>query len=174
MVCKKSSSQRKSQTPVAKEGDVKVKVTINNMEESSATMSMAVMNGFTDVGVFDDKREKTPPDNCVALFDPNKMLQNKNVQVENEEDNEENNYPLGCANLVAFESKLNTHFITYFEQQDVDTILRSLHSFNNALNKRSFKSGMLRNIQQRLCHHVNDIVTDETEVDKFEEDELGN
>eukprot|EP00957_Ditylum_brightwellii_P079490 6044574-Ditylum_brightwellii.AAC.1 len=33
---------------------------------------------------------------------------------------------------------------------------------------------MLRNIQQRLHHHVNDLVTDEMEVDEFEENELGN
>ena len=33
---------------------------------------------------------------------------------------------------------------------------------------------MLRNIQQRFRHHVSDLVTDEMEVDKFEEDELGN
>eukprot|EP00957_Ditylum_brightwellii_P175423 13354202-Ditylum_brightwellii.AAC.2 len=33
---------------------------------------------------------------------------------------------------------------------------------------------MLWNIQQRARHHVNDLVTDEMEVDKFEEDELGN
>eukprot|EP00957_Ditylum_brightwellii_P140820 10726856-Ditylum_brightwellii.AAC.1 len=46
---------------------------------------MAVMNGSTDVGAVDDRRRKTPPDNCIALFDHNKMLQNKNVQVENEE-----------------------------------------------------------------------------------------
>eukprot|EP00957_Ditylum_brightwellii_P005295 403808-Ditylum_brightwellii.AAC.1 len=104
MVHKKSSPQRKNQTPVAKGGDVKVKVSINNREESSATMLMAVMNGSTDVGDVDDRREKTPPDNCVAPFDPNKMLQNKNVQVENEKDNEENNYLLSCANLAAFES----------------------------------------------------------------------
>eukprot|EP00957_Ditylum_brightwellii_P175463 13358508-Ditylum_brightwellii.AAC.1 len=86
MVCKNSSPQRKNITPVAKGSDVKVKGTINNVEESSATMLMAVVNSSTDVGVVDDKRKKIPPDNCVPPFNPNKMLQNKNVQVENEED----------------------------------------------------------------------------------------
>eukprot|EP00957_Ditylum_brightwellii_P016017 1206837-Ditylum_brightwellii.AAC.1 len=79
---------------------------------------MAVMNGSTDVGVAHDRRKKKPPDNFVPLFDPNKMLQNKNVQVENEEENKGNNHLLGCANMAEFESKLNTHFITYFEQQE--------------------------------------------------------
>eukprot|EP00957_Ditylum_brightwellii_P123013 9379467-Ditylum_brightwellii.AAC.1 len=77
---------------------------------------MAVMNGSTDVGAVDDRRKK-PPDNCVAPFNPNEMLQNKNVQVENEEGNEENNYFLGCAKLAAFESQLNAHFITYFNNK---------------------------------------------------------
>eukprot|EP00957_Ditylum_brightwellii_P076612 5822987-Ditylum_brightwellii.AAC.1 len=72
---------------------------------------MAVMNNSTTVGVVDGKREKTPPDNCVALFDHNEMLQNKNVQGKNEEDNGENIYLLSCADLAAFESKLDTHFI---------------------------------------------------------------
>eukprot|EP00957_Ditylum_brightwellii_P036149 2738957-Ditylum_brightwellii.AAC.1 len=62
---------------------------------------MAVINGSKDVGV-DDRRKKRPPDNCVPPFDPNEMLQNKNVQVENEEDIEGNNYLLGCANMAAF------------------------------------------------------------------------
>eukprot|EP00957_Ditylum_brightwellii_P087052 6626363-Ditylum_brightwellii.AAC.1 len=60
------------------------------MEESSDTMLMAVINGSTDVGVVHDEREKTLPDDYVPPFDPNEMLQNKNVQVENEEDNEGN------------------------------------------------------------------------------------
>eukprot|EP00957_Ditylum_brightwellii_P193979 14773076-Ditylum_brightwellii.AAC.1 len=76
--------------------------------------------------------------------------------------------------MAAFESKLNTHFIACFEQQDVGTRLCSLQSLNNASNKMTFKEEMLRNIQQRLHHHVNDLVTDEMEVDKFEGDELGN
>eukprot|EP00957_Ditylum_brightwellii_P132029 10066948-Ditylum_brightwellii.AAC.1 len=59
--------------------------------------------------------KKRLPDDCVPPFDPNKMLQNKNAQVENEEDIEGNNYILGCADMAAFESKSNTHFITYFE-----------------------------------------------------------
>eukprot|EP00957_Ditylum_brightwellii_P119748 9136034-Ditylum_brightwellii.AAC.1 len=59
MVRKKSSPQRKNITPVAKGGDVKVKVTINNMEESSATVLMAVMNGSTDVGAVDDRKKNT-------------------------------------------------------------------------------------------------------------------
>eukprot|EP00957_Ditylum_brightwellii_P151637 11547493-Ditylum_brightwellii.AAC.1 len=58
MVCKKSSPQRKNQTPMAKGGDVRVKVTINNTEESSATMLMAVINGSTDVGIVDDRRKR--------------------------------------------------------------------------------------------------------------------
>eukprot|EP00957_Ditylum_brightwellii_P079890 6076073-Ditylum_brightwellii.AAC.1 len=65
---------------------------------------MAVINGSTDVRVVDDRREKKLPDDCVPPFDPNEMLQNKNVQVENEEDNERNNYHLGCADMAAFES----------------------------------------------------------------------
>eukprot|EP00957_Ditylum_brightwellii_P071401 5428076-Ditylum_brightwellii.AAC.1 len=65
---------------------------------------MAVINGSTDVGVVDDRMKKRPPDNCVPLFDPNKMLQNKNVQVENEGDIEVNNYLFGCADMAAFES----------------------------------------------------------------------
>eukprot|EP00957_Ditylum_brightwellii_P076454 5810619-Ditylum_brightwellii.AAC.1 len=69
----------KNQTPVAKGRGVKVKVTINNVEEISDTVLMAVMNGSTDVGAVDDRREKTPTNNCVAPFDLNKMLQNKNV-----------------------------------------------------------------------------------------------
>eukprot|EP00957_Ditylum_brightwellii_P206161 15347088-Ditylum_brightwellii.AAC.1 len=104
MVCKKSSLQRKNQTHVTKGGDMKVKVTINKVEESSATMLMAMMNGSTDAGAVDDRREKRPPDNCAPPFDPSKMLQNKNIQVENEEDIEVNNYLLGCANMAAFES----------------------------------------------------------------------
>eukprot|EP00957_Ditylum_brightwellii_P015401 1158846-Ditylum_brightwellii.AAC.1 len=58
MVCKKSSPQRKNQTPMAKGDDVKVKVTINNVEESSATVLMTVMNSSTDVGAVDDRRKK--------------------------------------------------------------------------------------------------------------------
>jgi hypothetical protein len=58
MVQKKSSPQRKNQAPVAKGGDVKVKVIVNNVEESSATMLMAVINGDIDVGVVDDRRKK--------------------------------------------------------------------------------------------------------------------
>eukprot|EP00957_Ditylum_brightwellii_P140872 10731079-Ditylum_brightwellii.AAC.1 len=65
---------------------------------------MAVINGSTDVGAVDDRSKKKPPDDCVPPFAPNEMLQNKNVQVENEEDNEGNNYLLGCANMAAFES----------------------------------------------------------------------
>eukprot|EP00957_Ditylum_brightwellii_P160522 12220038-Ditylum_brightwellii.AAC.1 len=80
MVRKKSSPQRKNI------GDVKEKVTINDVKESSDTMLMAVINGSTDVGIVDDRRKKTPFDDCVPPFDPNKMLQNKNVQVGNEED----------------------------------------------------------------------------------------
>eukprot|EP00957_Ditylum_brightwellii_P004273 324698-Ditylum_brightwellii.AAC.1 len=124
MVQKKSNPRRKNQTSVAKGGDVKVKVTFNNVKESSETVLMAEMNYSTDVGAVDDKREKTPPDNHVAPFDHNKMLQNENLQGKNddnnneEDDNEEDVYLLGCADLAAFESKLNTHFITYFEQQD--------------------------------------------------------
>eukprot|EP00957_Ditylum_brightwellii_P154457 11754522-Ditylum_brightwellii.AAC.1 len=79
MVYKKSSPQRKNQTPVAKAGDVKVKVTTNNVKKSSAIILIAVMNGSTDVGAVDDRRKKTPPDNCVAPFDHKEMLQNKNV-----------------------------------------------------------------------------------------------
>eukprot|EP00957_Ditylum_brightwellii_P139463 10629219-Ditylum_brightwellii.AAC.1 len=52
----------------------------------------------------DDKREKTPPDDCVAPFDHKEMFQNENVQGKNEEDNEENINLLGCADLAAFES----------------------------------------------------------------------
>eukprot|EP00957_Ditylum_brightwellii_P119307 9102166-Ditylum_brightwellii.AAC.1 len=95
MVQKKSSPQRKNQPPVAKGGNVKVKVTINNVEEISGTILMAVISGSTDVGVVDDRRKNKPPDDCVPPFDPNKMLQNKKFQVENEEDNEGNNYLLG-------------------------------------------------------------------------------
>jgi hypothetical protein len=102
------------------------------------------------------------------------MLQNKNVQVDNEEDNEGNNYLLGCANMAAFESMLNTHFITCFEQQEVGNRLCDLHSLNNASNKRTFKEEMLRNIQQCAHNHVNNLVTDGTEVDEFEDDALGN
>eukprot|EP00957_Ditylum_brightwellii_P058563 4440779-Ditylum_brightwellii.AAC.1 len=131
---------------------------------------MAVMNDSTNVGAVDDK--KAPPDNYVALFNHNEMLQNENIQGKNEEDNEENIHLLGCTYLAAFESKLDTHFITYFKQQDVDTRLCGLQSLNNASIKRTFSAKILRNIQQRLCHHVNDLVEDEMEVDKFEEDEL--
>eukprot|EP00957_Ditylum_brightwellii_P103363 7877045-Ditylum_brightwellii.AAC.1 len=67
---------------------------------------MAVMNDSTDVGAVDDRKKKTPLNNCVALFDHNEMLQNKNVLVENEEDNGENIYLLFCVDLAAFESKL--------------------------------------------------------------------
>eukprot|EP00957_Ditylum_brightwellii_P033906 2569363-Ditylum_brightwellii.AAC.1 len=58
MVHKKSSPQRKDIAHVPKVGDVKVKVTINNMEESFATVLMAVMNGSTGIGVVDDKGKK--------------------------------------------------------------------------------------------------------------------
>eukprot|EP00957_Ditylum_brightwellii_P154301 11742310-Ditylum_brightwellii.AAC.1 len=162
---KKSSLQRKNITLVAKGGDAKVKVINNNTEESSYTMLLAMINDSTDVGVVDDRREKRPPDDCVPLFDPNKMPQNKNLQVENEKDIEVNNYLLGCADMASFEAKLNTHFITYFEGQDVDTRLCGLHSLNNASDKRTFKEEILWNIQQRAHHHINDLVTDEMEVD---------
>eukprot|EP00957_Ditylum_brightwellii_P186450 14195680-Ditylum_brightwellii.AAC.1 len=76
--------------------------------------------------------------------------------------------------MAAFESKLNTHFITYFKQQEVGTRLCGLHSLNNTSNQRTFKEEMLWKIQQRACHCVNDLVTAEMEVDKFEEDEFGN
>eukprot|EP00957_Ditylum_brightwellii_P188746 14367321-Ditylum_brightwellii.AAC.1 len=68
------------------------------------------------------------------------MLQNKSVQDENEEDNEENIYLLGCTELAAFESKLDTHCIAYFKQQDVDIRLCDLHSLSNAPNKRTFNA----------------------------------
>eukprot|EP00957_Ditylum_brightwellii_P084852 6451941-Ditylum_brightwellii.AAC.1 len=90
MVRKKSSLQRKNQTPVAKGGDVRVKVTINGKAKSSNTMLMAVINGSTDVGVVDNRSKKKLRDDYVPPFNPNKMLQHKNVQVENEEDNEGN------------------------------------------------------------------------------------
>eukprot|EP00957_Ditylum_brightwellii_P150525 11461940-Ditylum_brightwellii.AAC.1 len=93
------------------------------------------------------------------------MLQNKNVQVENEEDNEGNMYLFGCADMAAFESKLSIHFITYFEQQEVGNRLCGLCSLNNASNRRTVKEEMLRNIQQCARNHVNDLVTDGTEVD---------
>eukprot|EP00957_Ditylum_brightwellii_P049205 3733412-Ditylum_brightwellii.AAC.1 len=105
---------------------------------------MAVISGSTDVGVVDDRREKKPPDDCVPQFDPNKMLQHKNVQVENEEDNEGNNY----------KSKLNTHFIAYFEQQEVGTFYAAYTVLTMHQRKESSRN--------------------ETEVDEFEEDELGN
>eukprot|EP00957_Ditylum_brightwellii_P110488 8427142-Ditylum_brightwellii.AAC.1 len=130
---------------------MRVKVTISGVEESSNTMLMAVINGYMDVGVGHDRRKKTVPDNYVPLFDPNEMLQNKNVQVENEEDNEGNRHFLECANMAAFESNLN-----------------------NASNRRNFKEEMLRNIQQRARNHVNNLVTDGTEVDEFEDNNLGN
>eukprot|EP00957_Ditylum_brightwellii_P006886 520881-Ditylum_brightwellii.AAC.1 len=76
--------------------------------------------------------------------------------------------------MAAFESKLSTHFITYFEQQDAGTRLCGLHSLNNATNKRTFKEEMLWNVQQSTRRCVNYLVTDEMEVDEFEEDELGN
>eukprot|EP00957_Ditylum_brightwellii_P045886 3480416-Ditylum_brightwellii.AAC.1 len=97
---------------------MRVKVTISGVEESSDTMLMAVINGSTDVEVDHDRRKKTVPDDYVPPFVPNKMLQNENVQVENEEDNEGNRHLLGYANMAAFESKLRTHFTTYFEQQE--------------------------------------------------------
>eukprot|EP00957_Ditylum_brightwellii_P030941 2344274-Ditylum_brightwellii.AAC.1 len=84
------------------------------------------------------------------------MPQNKNVQVENEEENEGNNYLLGCASM----------------QQEVGNRLCGLHSLNNTLVKRTFKEELLWNIQQSTQHCVNDLVTDEMEVDEFEEDEL--
>eukprot|EP00957_Ditylum_brightwellii_P167653 12763060-Ditylum_brightwellii.AAC.1 len=59
MVHKKSSPQRKNQTLLAKEGDVKVKVTINDMKESSATVLVAVMNDSANVGAVDDKKKNT-------------------------------------------------------------------------------------------------------------------
>eukprot|EP00957_Ditylum_brightwellii_P103177 7863431-Ditylum_brightwellii.AAC.1 len=93
------------------------------------------------------------------------MLQNENVQVENEEDNEGNRHLLGCVGMAAFESKLRTHFITYFKQQEVGNRLCDLHSLNNTANKRIFKEKMLRNIQQRAHNNVNNLVTDGTEVD---------
>eukprot|EP00957_Ditylum_brightwellii_P114407 8722402-Ditylum_brightwellii.AAC.1 len=67
---------------------------------------MAVINDSTNVGAVDDKRKNTPPGNCVAPFNHNNMLQNKNVQVENEEDNEENIHPFGYADLAAFKNKM--------------------------------------------------------------------
>eukprot|EP00957_Ditylum_brightwellii_P167777 12772081-Ditylum_brightwellii.AAC.1 len=76
------------------------------------------MNGSTDVGFDHDKREKTVSDNDVPPFNPNEMLRNENVQVENEEDNKGNRHLLGCVDMAAFESKLKTHFITYFERQE--------------------------------------------------------
>eukprot|EP00957_Ditylum_brightwellii_P093003 7080918-Ditylum_brightwellii.AAC.1 len=123
---------------------------------------MAVINGSTDVGVVDDRSKKKLPDDYVPPFDANKMLQNESVQAENEEDNEGNSYLLGCADMAAFESKLSTHFITYFE-------LCGLQILNNASNRRTFKEKMLQTIQQCTRNHFNDLVTDGTEVDKFED-----
>eukprot|EP00957_Ditylum_brightwellii_P012579 950446-Ditylum_brightwellii.AAC.1 len=150
------------------------------MKESSAMVLLTEMDDSTNVGTVDDKRKKIPPDDHITSFDHNEILQNKNVQGKNEEDdNEEDNNKegiclLGCADLAAFESKLDMHFITYFKQRDVDTRPCSLHNLNNVSNKRTFNAGMLRNIQQRLCCCVNDLITDEMEVDEFEEDELSN
>eukprot|EP00957_Ditylum_brightwellii_P084970 6461607-Ditylum_brightwellii.AAC.1 len=60
------------------------------MTESSDTMLMAVINGSMVIGVVDDRSKKKTRDDYVPPFDPNEMLQNKYVQVENEEDNEGN------------------------------------------------------------------------------------
>eukprot|EP00957_Ditylum_brightwellii_P048457 3676997-Ditylum_brightwellii.AAC.1 len=76
--------------------------------------------------------------------------------------------------MAAFEPKLSTHFITYFERQEIGNRLCGLHSLNNASNRRIFKEEMLRNIQQSTRNHVNGLVTDGTEVDKFEDKRLGN
>eukprot|EP00957_Ditylum_brightwellii_P001159 91311-Ditylum_brightwellii.AAC.1 len=76
--------------------------------------------------------------------------------------------------MATFESKLSTHFITYFEQQEVGNGLCGLHSLNDASNRRTFKEEMLQNIQQRTRNHVNDLVIDGMEVDEFEDNKLGN
>eukprot|EP00957_Ditylum_brightwellii_P035427 2686139-Ditylum_brightwellii.AAC.1 len=91
---KKSSPRRKNQAPVAK-GDMTVKVTFTGVEDCSNTMLVAAMNDSTDVGFDHDKRKKTVTDDDVPPFDPNKMLQNENVQLENEENNEGNRHLLG-------------------------------------------------------------------------------
>eukprot|EP00957_Ditylum_brightwellii_P051117 3875590-Ditylum_brightwellii.AAC.1 len=78
------------------------------MEESSAMVLMAKMNASTNVGAVDDKRKKRPPDNHIASFDHNEMLENENVHGKNEEDtneeddNEEDICLLSCADLAAF------------------------------------------------------------------------
>eukprot|EP00957_Ditylum_brightwellii_P208899 15359454-Ditylum_brightwellii.AAC.1 len=80
---------------------------------------MAEMNDSTNGGTVDDKRVKRPPDDHIALLDHNEMLWIKNGQDKNKEyNNEEDIYLFDCADLSTFESKLDTHFITYFKQQD--------------------------------------------------------
>ena len=170
MVRKKSSPHRKNEGHVAK-GDTRVKVTFTGVEDCSDTVLVAVMNGSTDDGFYHNTRTKTVTDDDVSPLDPNEMLRNENVQLEN---NNGNRHLLGCVDMGAFESKLKTHFITYFERQDVGNRLCGLHSLNNAANKRVFKEGMLRKIQEEAHNRVNDLVTDGTEVDEFEDDALGN
>eukprot|EP00957_Ditylum_brightwellii_P119731 9135346-Ditylum_brightwellii.AAC.1 len=75
------------------------------------------MKDSTSVDDVEDERKKRPPGNQIASFDHNKMLRNKNLQDENQEDIN----LLGCKSVAAFKSKLETHFITYFEQQDVNS-----------------------------------------------------
>ena len=174
MVRKKNTPKKNNKEPIPNEQNVKVKIVMNNEEDSSGKTLIAVTSGYTDVGVFHDKRKLGQHDQSVKSFDHNEILRNENVNVNNEESNDRDNHLLGCTDMEAFQNKLKTHFITYFEKQAPDSHLCGLHSLNNAVNTRMFNEDFLRKIQHQAHNDVNDLVFDGRQVDEFENEELGN
>eukprot|EP00957_Ditylum_brightwellii_P081218 6178190-Ditylum_brightwellii.AAC.1 len=104
------------------------------MEESSASVLMAEMKDYTSVHTVEDKRKQQLCDNHITSSNYSKMLLNEMLHNKNQEKIN----LIGCENVATFDSKLETHFITYFKQQDVNTRLCGLHSLNNSCNKRAF------------------------------------
>eukprot|EP00957_Ditylum_brightwellii_P133207 10156495-Ditylum_brightwellii.AAC.1 len=103
---------------------------------------MAEMDDSTSVDAVEDERKQRLSDNHIASSNHNKMLWKKTLQNENQEDIK----LLGCENFAVFDSKLETHFITYFKQQDLNTQLCGLHRLKNSCNKRAFSGVMLKGI----------------------------
>eukprot|EP00957_Ditylum_brightwellii_P017357 1307732-Ditylum_brightwellii.AAC.1 len=76
------------------------------MEESSASVLMAEMNNSASVVNVKGETKKRSSNDEIIYFDNNKILHNKNPK---------DIYLLGCESLTKSKSKLNTHFISYFE-----------------------------------------------------------
>eukprot|EP00957_Ditylum_brightwellii_P054932 4163016-Ditylum_brightwellii.AAC.1 len=82
------------------------------MEESSASVLMAEMKDSTSVHAVEEERKERLSDNDITSSNHSEMLGNESLQNKNQEAIN----LLGCENVATFESKLETHFTTYFEE----------------------------------------------------------